>query len=398
MNMFSPSNPENPWHGSCFYKNQLCDSIVSYLQSFLSLIRLHASAAFLNFPVCLFSICLALLPGSESLAFSDPQAIQKSRHSIPVLCYHQVLPKATGMFEVSCENFKTQMALIKSSGFQPINGSQLMDILTGVTPVSGNPIVISFDDGYKSVYEYALPIMKEFGFPGIACVYPQFINGGGGMSWDQIRELVKNNWTIECHSSSHPDLCKAPANEPAKSAFFQAEIADPKRTIEAKADTKVRFMVWPYGIYTEETERFARQCGYVGAFTVDGGANYPGLDSFRVKRQVVYRTDSPDKFMIRLEMGSLEIADPSPRPGEVVHKLLNVQCRIPWMAGENPDNYVINAKITGGSLNFEFDPKTLILSAKPAGNVKPGSHFIDIYLRDKRTGVTRQNGWFLTTQ
>lgn len=315
---------------------------------------------------------------------------------IAALCYHQIVPKASGLFELSVEDFREQLALLKAQGYESITTQQLLDILAGRFQPLKKPVLLTFDDGFRSVYDHAFPIMKEFGFVGVACIYPQFIDSQGGMSWAQLRELAAAGWSIEPHSMTHANLWKAPTAPAARQAFFDREIIRPKQIIEEKLGRPVRVFTWPYGIYTEETEAIARQAGYLGALTVDGGASYPGLDPFRIKRQVVYRTDTREKFLIRLGMGPLEVTDWEPRPGQVLAALATVTCRLPALADYAPGRYVLNAKITGGGLAFGFDPATRRLTATVQGKLKEGQHFIDIYLRDQRTGVTAQHGWLFT--
>ncbi len=323
-------------------------------------------------------------------------ALPGTAGGIAALCYHQVLPKATGLFEVSVDEFRQQLGILKAQGFEAINSRQLLDYLAGRFQPLKKPILLTFDDGFKSVYDHAFPIMKEFGFVGVACVYPQFIDSAGGMTWGQLREMAAAGWSIEPHSLTHANLWKAPAAAAARQAFFDREIARPKRIIEERTGVPTLFFTWPYGIYTEETEALARQAGYAGALTVDGGASYPGLDPFRVKRQVVYRTDTREKFLIRVGMGPLEVTDCRPRPGEVVGSLTAVGCTLPRLEDYSPARYVLNAKVTGGTLAFTFDPATRRLSATVKGKLKAGQHFIDVYLRDQRTGVTGQHGWLFT--
>lgn len=317
---------------------------------------------------------------------------------IAALCYHQVVPHAMGLFEISVEAFREQLALLKAQGYESINSKQLLDFLSGRYQPLKKPVLLTFDDGYRSVYTHAFPIMKEFGFVGIACVYPEFIGSGGGMSWEQLKEMAGAGWTIESHSLTHANLWKVPVASGARAAVFEREISRPKRIIEEKVGLPVLFMTWPYGIYTDETEAYARQAGYRGALTVDGGSNYAGLDPFRVKRQVVYRTDTREKFLIRVGMGPIEVTDQEPGSGKVVRNLSEIHCSLPRLQDYSPEKYVLNAKITGGSLEFTFDPTSRKLTAKVKGPLKSGQHFIDIYLRDKSTGVTCQHGWLFTKQ
>lgn len=332
-----------------------------------------------------------------SLIIAMSAVIQAEALSIPALCYHQVRPGAKGQFEMTPEVFREQLAILKAQGYTSLSSDELLARLRSGTESTGRPVVLSFDDGYASVYDYAFPIMKEMGFTGIACIYPQFIGAGSAMTWDQIRELASEGWSIESHAMSHTSLAQHHGT-PLYAKFLEHEIAGSRQLIERQLGMPVKFMVWPYGIYTEEAEKVARNAGYLGAMTVDGGANYPGLDTFRVKRQVVYRSDTREKFLIRLGMASIQVTDQYPRPGEVLTSLASVGCRLPQLADYSPATYVLNAKVTGGVLDFRFDPKTREVQARLKGKLKPGQRFIDIYLRDTRTGVTAQHGWLFTVK
>ncbi|MBI3039160.1 polysaccharide deacetylase family protein [bacterium] len=316
--------------------------------------------------------------------------------SLPVLCYHQVKPKAKGKFEISTEAFFEQLKTLKSRGYKAINSHKLIDFLSGRTSFPSKPVVVSFDDGYKNVFTNAFPIMQKFDFVGVVCVYPKFIGSGNAMSWENLKELALAGWTIECHTFSHRNMGDLPSSLDKRKAVLQDEISRPKQLIEKAIGKPVLFITWPYGVYTEETERFAKKAGYLGAFTVDGGANYPNIDPFRVKRQVIYGSDNLAKFLIRLEMESLPLEGCVPAPGKVLSSLKEIECTIPGMENEKLENYVLNVKITGGKLKFGASSRPSKVWASPAGALSYGPHFIDVYLRDKRTGVTKQNGWFFT--
>ncbi len=338
------------------------------------------------FAIRLLLLLPAFLAGCSPLAAS----------TIPVLCYHQVIPKPTGQFQISSADFRDQIARMKALGFTTINSKTFLKAVQNREEFVRKVALITFDDGFRGVYDYAFPIMKEFGFVGVVCVYPRFIDSPGGLSWAMIREMIDGGWSVECHSLSHADLWKTPSDPGEKKAFLQREIAEARKIIREKTREPVDFMVWPYGIYTEETEKIAVEAGYSGAFTVDGGGNSHSIDPFRVKRQVVYRTDSPEKFVIRLEMGYLEVGAASPRPGEVLSRLTTMKCTLPTLVDYSPQNYVLNAKVTGGTIDFAFDPATRQLTGNVHGNLRRGQHFIDIYVRDLRTGTTSQCGWLFT--
>jgi len=331
------------------------------------------------------------------LAFGPAFASHATAPSVTALCYHQVVPTARGLFETSTEDFRRQLQMINRQGFQSVDSAQLLEILAGQPSPVEKPVLITFDDGYLSVFTHARPLMKEFGFKGIVCIYPEFIGSGGGMSWDHLRQLASEGWSIESHSMTHADLYKGSRNPATRAAFFEKEIARPKQIIEKQIGKPARLMVWPYGIYTCEAEAFARNCGYLGALTVEGGASYPGLDPFRVKRQIVYRTDSAEKFSVRLAMGGLPLKDPSPAPGEEVSSLSTIRCTLPEPADFSLEKHILSVMVSGaGKVQAVLDPSTRELKATCNKDLKAGQHFIDVYIGAKDGSWTRQHGWLVT--
>lgn len=320
---------------------------------------------------------------------------------ITILCYHQVVPQAKNLYEVSCETFKEHLRIIRSSGYQVINSQRVIELLSNIDTLASNSaqkyVVITFDDGYKSVYDYAFPIMKEFNYVGVACIYPQFINSKNAMSWEQLKELVKAGWSIESHSFSHINLWKVKKNHANCRSIYIREIIHSKKVIEEKLGCIVNFIAWPYGIYTQEAEELAKKAGYIGAFTVEGGANYPGIGLFRLKRQIIYNTDNIDKFLIRLNMKSLPLHNQKPQPGEIVYTSQpQISCIIPSLKEASLGNFKLNVKVSGGNVSFVYNKDIQTLDVKVLNKLKSGQHFVDVYLRDLNSGQTAQHGWMFT--
>jgi peptidoglycan/xylan/chitin deacetylase (PgdA/CDA1 family) len=319
-----------------------------------------------------------------------------ARQDIASLCYHQVEPSPRGKFSMSSEKFRQHLAYLKSRNFKSLNSNELDQILNHGAKPAENSVIITFDDGYRTVYDYALPIMKEFGFTGIVCIYPEFIGAGKAMSWEQLKHLISEGWSIECHSMSHANLAKNDLPEAGLSEFLHKEIVRSKEIIERKLHNQVLFMVWPYGCYTQKSIETARQAGYVGAMTVDGGSNYAGMSPWQIKRQVIYANDDMNKFLIRLGMRAIKVRQRYPAPGDIIDQLATFSCTLPDLNDYSHDNYVLNIKVTGRKTSFSFDKESKTLRASISTPMKPGNYFIDVYLRDRKTGITQQNGWLFT--
>jgi peptidoglycan/xylan/chitin deacetylase (PgdA/CDA1 family) len=320
------------------------------------------------------------------------------RHDLPALCYHQVEPKASGKFSLSVEKFRQQLDYLRSRNFVSLNSEDIAEIMAGNRPVPENSIIITFDDGFRTVYDHAYPIMKEYGFKGIVCVYPAFIGSGKAMTWQQMTHLIQEGWSVESHTMTHANLTSMIEKPEAEAAFFEKEIVKSKSIIEQRLGNKVRYIVWPYGCYTQKSIETAKIAGYIGAMTVDGGASYSSLSPWQIKRQVVYANDDMNKFLIRLGMRALPVSEQYPAPGEVVTDLATFSCKLPELADYSPEKYVLNTKLTGKKISFNFDPQTRILSGTVSSALKGGNYFFDVYLRDRKTGITCQHGWLFTVR
>ncbi|MGM0599735.1 MAG: polysaccharide deacetylase family protein [Candidatus Rifleibacteriota bacterium] len=323
----------------------------------------------------------------------------KARDDIPALCYHKIEPSPSGKFSLSTAKFKNQLAYLKDHNYVSLTSNDLEEIFVNHKKAPQNSVIITFDDGYKSVYDFAYPIMKQYGFKGIVFVYPEFIGASKALTWKQINKLLAEGWSIESHSMSHSNLTISKATSSLQNKFLNYEIKNSKEIIEKKTGHKVRFIAWPYGCYNNPALTKARQCGYIGALTVDGGSNYQNISPFYLKRQVVYSSDSKNKFLVRLGMRGLPIENRLPEPGANVKEIATFSCAIPGLKDYSPDKYVLNAKITGRKVNFNFDPTTQVLSAELNRPLTSGgNYYIDVYLRKKATGITAQNGWLFTIE
>ena len=133
----------------------------------------------------------------------------------PILAYHKISPeKEFGLTTISPQIFERQINIILESGFTPITFEKLA--LKNKLPEK--PIIISFDDGYESVYNHALPVLEKYNIQAVVYIIAGYI--GEINNWEsfslqrkyrhlsksQIRELSDLNFEIGSHGLSHPYL------------------------------------------------------------------------------------------------------------------------------------------------------------------------------------------------
>lgn len=100
--------------------------------------------------------------------------------NVVILNYHKISLRADiGLTARHPDDFKTDLQLVKDLGFKTIT---FYDLLNSQPSPTEKLVIITFDDGYKSVAEYALPLMKDLNFKGVVYIPTAFI--GKTNDWD----------------------------------------------------------------------------------------------------------------------------------------------------------------------------------------------------------------------
>lgn len=227
--------------------------------------------------------------------------------------YHALVEKrATNLHTVhiTVEAFRQQMEWLAANNFQTIT---IGEMLQGFAQKKeGNYCVISFDDGYHSIYRYAMPLLKQYGF--CATLYlttapvgkDDFSNTGINaktlptndkpLNWQEIKEMQANGWSIEAHSVTHTDINKLTA------AQLQFEMAESKKIIEQHLKQPVLHYAFPFGKYNVASLKIAAKI-YQTASTVHAGLCSKRSNLHRLPRLEINHTTTIKSFAKKIQTG-----------------------------------------------------------------------------------------------
>ncbi len=107
---------------------------------------------------------------------------------------------------VSRADFAGQMRWLARHGYTAVTLRSVWGHWHGRASLPPRPVVVSFDDGYRSVAQAALPVLRERGWPGVLNLAVKNLRVRGGISERQVRRLIAGGWEIDAHSLTHPDL------------------------------------------------------------------------------------------------------------------------------------------------------------------------------------------------
>lgn len=261
---------------------------------------------------------------------------------------------------VNTQNLIAQLEWLLGNGFNPVSVEDILIARDGGKGLPKNAVLLTVDDGLKSVYDRIFPLLKLYRFPALVAVVTSWTDAddefeldyGGRMrgkndwaSWDELREMSESGLVeIACHSNelhraliSNPQGNRQPAattreyeegfgyeSEAEYEQRIREDLGNCSQRIAEELGQPPRVMVWPYGDYNATTKRIAGELGMVLPVTLTYGANV--LQSESVDRanlienpeigSFVWGVRHPDPVPPILRLMDLDLADLENDPNE----------------------------------------------------------------------------------
>jgi len=198
---------------------------------------------------------------------------------VPILMFHE-LRNGTGaslpQLYDDPSTFRAQVAWLAAHGYRAVTLDDVYRHWRTGSRLPRKPIVLSFDDGYPSVVDTALPVLRRRGWPGVLNLQI------GNLVPARVRRLLAAGWEVDSHTFTHPDLTRV---GPARLA---REVAGSRAWLRAVFHVPADFFCYPAGRYDDAVLAAVRRAGYLGATTTNEGVASPAegmwtLDRLRVE-------------------------------------------------------------------------------------------------------------------
>ena len=230
----------------------------------------------------------------------QPAVSEKRRAKVPILVYHHMSQSdpegSSGLrrLTVTADVFAQQMQYLQDNGYHVITFSVLADYFDHGKELPTLPVIISFDDGWETQIEYALPGLEKYHYPATFFVVTDYIGRPGFISWPQLQTLLTDGMRIGSHSRSHPRLTKIK-----DTTKLWDQIHNSKTILESQLEI-------PYGSYNAKAAAAVKQAGYrVGRGCCSGIAHTSG-DVFTLKAIMV--PNDMEKFIEYIGAGGVRTA------------------------------------------------------------------------------------------
>ena len=198
----------------------------------------------------------SIVLAAQSRRVPPRTAAKPDRRAVPVLMYHVIdEPPRSAPFPglyVSRAELRAQVRWLARAGYEAVTLGRVVDAWNGRATLPARPIVLSFDDGYRSHVTAALPILAAQDWPGVLNLDVSNLAPSWGIPRAGVRRLIAAGWEIDAHSMTHADLavdrrCRAAA----RGRRLTAGDPPPLRRHAA-------LLLLPGGRYDAETDRSRR--------------------------------------------------------------------------------------------------------------------------------------------
>jgi peptidoglycan/xylan/chitin deacetylase (PgdA/CDA1 family) len=223
--------------------------------------------------------------------------------TIPILTYHRFAQDCPSPLCMPTAAFREQMRYLKDNRYHVLTADELLGFVQHRRALPPKSVLITIDDGYRSVYEVAYPILREYGFSAVVFIYTELIDVAPvALTWGQLAEMRRNGFTVGSHTVHHSDLT-VPREGESKAEFaarVEDELVGSKRILDRRLGQDTWLLAYPYGNYDSKVVASSRQAGYKLAMSVKRGGNPFFANPYTLKRDQILERDLPT-FIKRLK-------------------------------------------------------------------------------------------------
>ncbi len=327
-----------------------------------------------------------------------------------VLCYHRFVEKpdtnqapVTGtstrkavlysLYNLPLEEFEWEMKYLKDHGITPISLEQLKAYWFDGKPLPAKAVLLTFDDGFRSIFEIAYPVLKRYHYPAVLFAYTDFIKWQkGSLRYDDIETMTKHQWTVESHTKSHMHMGKDEENYSPSDfeALLTKELSVPVSFIKDHFGYTSNVLAYPYGDYNDHLVDKTRAMGYQLAFGVCPGPNDRTVPPLKLHRNLILFPVKHPSFEEIFENQVLHLSEMFPGDGQVItdHK--------PKVSVKIMDSVVpasVDLGLDNRALSYTYDPVTRVLTHRGGQKMGSGGHSLTVTAEDAQ-GHKYVYSWF----
>lgn len=207
---------------------------------------------------------------------------------LPVLTFHAIHDAATPV-AVPQRTFTRMMERLAAGGWKTLPLADAVRCLRGDAPLPPRRMLITFDDGYRSVLTGAAPVLRRLGFGATLFLTPLLLGRPvifpgeslcppePALTWEEARSLATGGFDIGAHGAAHTDLRTLP------DADLTAALHGARQELTGRLGVPVTTLAYPFGFHDVRVVAAARRV-YDACFTTVLRVAHPGGDAAQIPR------------------------------------------------------------------------------------------------------------------
>jgi peptidoglycan/xylan/chitin deacetylase (PgdA/CDA1 family) len=227
------------------------------------------------------------------VATGEAPPVQRHVGVVAVLMYHDIGDRAGSRFAdfvVPRAGFQEHLAAVQGAGFETLTISQLRDVLASGGALRRPVACVTFDDGFATFLDDALPQLVAARVPATLYLPTAFIGGTARwlsregeshrrlLTWKQVAEVASQGIECGAHGHRHLQLDIAPR------ALAEEDVRTSKMVLEDHLGHRVDTFCYPFGYHSAHVRNAVRDAGFTSACAVGWRHHSVGGNPFAIQR------------------------------------------------------------------------------------------------------------------
>jgi len=258
-------------------------------------------------------VLIGLLCSGGVSAAGDGRVPSGESAQIRVFMYHHIgMEEKYPSTSVSTEQFEKHLAYLQEHEYTVLTLGEALDSLYSGKNVPEKSAVVTMDDGYRSIWDNALPLLEEYDFPATIFVATGYVGGENFLTWDQISKLEAKGFEIGNHSHAHSYFVNKPAGKIGD--VFAADLKQSHELFRRHLGRVPGLYAYPFGEYSPEMISILKEHGYVAATAQRSGVIFPQSNPYALPRFPMNLHYADIKgFKEKIGMHALQVVEAEPK-------------------------------------------------------------------------------------
>lgn len=264
---------------------------------------------------CLLVIFFSSLPVPGASKPAVRQEANKTNYGdqrVAVLLFHAVDYHSANPNTMSLADLEATFQALKDCGYKPIHLEQFHAFIEGRASVPPKAVLLTFDDGYRDIFESIYPLTKKFNYPAVVFAITKWFDlrprpepSRQHLNVAEAGVLLKSGlWSIGGHSyEGHHRVTGA--NNFQGPYYVTRAWKGVENRLESEAEYKARVwsdisldraalkragvsepldFAYPYGAFNSDVVKMLNEAGYIYLYMNEPGLNKAGQDPSYIRR------------------------------------------------------------------------------------------------------------------